>query len=237
MVCLILFSSPGLLSQPAAGVDDYINNGYAKFENKDYKGALTEFDKALQIDATNEKAVIGKVNILLYLDRSDDAMDFSEQGISKYPQKAIYYYSRGLVNHFEKDDKKAIDDYNKALELDNSIASKIYLSRGNSYLSLKDLEKAIDDFSSSVDKDTSNLNAYFSRGKAYYIDENYQKAIYDFKKVTDSDKKNGTAYFNLGMSYYKVNDVQNACRYFQMACQLNITDACKLILTDCTKNR
>ena len=217
-------------------IDSLVRVGYAKIEQKNYNGSLVEFEKALRIDKTNEDAVTGKINALLFLDNIKEASDYVEEHINKYSNYSIFYYARGLVLNYKKQYKKALEDFDKALELDTKEnLKKIYISRGIAYENLKEYDDAILDLSTYLNNDRTNINALYHRGFNYYQVENYNEAIKDFNQVTKLDDKNGFAFYNLGMAYFRSNDLLNACKNFQIACQLNNINACKMILTGCTK--
>ena len=52
MACLLMFVSPGL----ALNVDSYLQAGAEKSQSGDYRGALIEFNKAIELDPENASA-------------------------------------------------------------------------------------------------------------------------------------------------------------------------------------
>ena len=52
MACLFMFVSPGL----ALNVDSYLQAGAEKSQSGDYRGALIEFNKAIELDPENASA-------------------------------------------------------------------------------------------------------------------------------------------------------------------------------------
>ncbi len=234
---IVLFIWPALfINSQNAEIDSLVQIGYNKIEQKDYNGSLVEFEKALKIDKTDESAVTGKINALIFLDNIKEASDYVEENINKYSDYSIFYYSRGLLSNYKKQYKKAIEDFDKALELDNKgNLKKIYISRGIAYENLKEFDDAILDLSAYIQHDNTNINALYHRGFNYYQIEDYNEAIDDFNEVVKLDDKNGYAFYNLGMAYFRTNDLLNACKNFQIACQLNNINACKMILTGCAK--
>ena len=61
---------------------------------------------------------------------------------------------------------KALDDYNKAIELDPSFAFA-YNGRGNVYRGFGERQKALDDYNKAIELDPSFAYAYNGRGNVY----------------------------------------------------------------------
>jgi tetratricopeptide (TPR) repeat protein len=216
--------------------DTILQRGYSLIENKKYNEAIAEFDKILSSDKTNERAITGKTNALLLLNKYDEALSFANNGINNFPNNPYYYYASGMVNHFNKQYKKAVEMYTKAISLlKNENTDKILFSRAISYIELKYYEEALNDLNIFISNNDNNSNAYFQRGRIYFILGEYPNAIEDFNKAIGLNKTNGYLYYNLGMTYFKNNDPKNACINLQNACQLGIGDACKMVITDCAK--
>lgn len=231
-----LFSYFIALSQKQM-IDSIVNVGIQKFDEKNYSDALVEFEKVLYAEKLNEKAIIGKVNSLIKLDKIKDASDYVEDNLNKNNDKPVFNFAHGIILSYKDQFKKAIEEFNIALtNADSETLKKAYISRGIAYNSTKDYESAIEDFTTYLEYDKENINALYYRGFTYYLQEDYANAIKDFENVVAKDEENAYAYYNLGMSYYRSNKLLNACKNFQSACQLNVTNACKMILTDCVKN-
>lgn len=217
--------------------DSIISVGLIKFDDKNYTGALFEFEKVLISDKTNEKAIIAKTNTLIKLGNLKEAEEFVNSGVESYPDQVVFYFARGLILNSKNMFKKAIPDFDKALMNSSSeTIVKAYISRGIAYQGLNYYDEAIEDFTSYLKIDNDNINVLYYRGFTYHLKEDYKNAIKDFEKVIERDSNNAYAYYNLGMAYYRINNLLNACKNFQAACQLNVTNACKMILTDCAKN-
>lgn len=55
--------------------ESYLKEGYSLSANGSYELALQAYDKSIQIDPNNEIAWINKANVLLRLNRTDEATD------------------------------------------------------------------------------------------------------------------------------------------------------------------
>ena len=218
-------------------MDSIVNVGIQKFDEQNYSDALAEFEKVLLTDKMNEKAIIGKINSLIKLDKIKNASGYVEDNLNKYNNEPIFNFAKGIILNYKDQFKKAVEEFNIVLNNAKSeTLKKAHISRGIAYQAMKDYDLAIEDFTKYLEYDKENVNALYYRGFTYYLQEEYNNAINDFENVIAKDSENAYAYYNLGMSYYRSNKLLNACKNFQSACQLNVTNACKMILTDCIKN-
>jgi len=116
--------------------DDYYHGGWLKQQLREYKNAIRDFTKALELGfspdghGTKELALGGRAECKFGIDD---------------------YYG-------------AINDFSAALELDKGYTW--HLGRGKAYLSLDLIEKSIADFSSAISLDPKIDKAYLYRGIA-----------------------------------------------------------------------
>lgn len=76
---------------------------------------------------------------------------------------AIEFYESGLPKLALRDDKGAIQDFSKAIELD-SMYAEAYLGSGCAKLNLLDFNGAIAEFSKAIEIDPKYAEAYHNRG-------------------------------------------------------------------------
>ena len=87
--------------------------------NKDYEGALTDFDKALKINPGHAEAFHQKAIVYLALNKMNLALANIGKALS-IETSAVYYYTRGLIA--EKLNKKllALKDFKKSKDMEPS---------------------------------------------------------------------------------------------------------------------
>lgn len=99
-------------------------------------------------------------------------------------KNAEYYFNRGNAHYEAKNYKKAIANFNKAIEMDpKMLHGQAYMLRGNSYHKLGKLQKAIKDYSRAIKLNPNNTRAYTNRGGALASTGNYQAAQSDWQTV------------------------------------------------------
>jgi tetratricopeptide (TPR) repeat protein len=133
---------------------------------------------------------------------------------------ARLYRNRGEAYRLLKDYPRAIQDFDRAVELDPHDAGA-YASRGQAYRLLKDYPRAIQDFDQTVELDPKAGWAYGSRGEAYRLLKDYPRAIQDFDQAVELDPKAAWAYGNRGITYGLLKDYPRAIQDFDWAVELD----------------
>ena len=116
--------------------------------------------------------------------------------------------------------EKAIEDYNKAIEL-NPNDAEVYTNRGNPYYKLKRYEKAIEDYSKAIKLNPNDAVAYYNRGNAYDELKRYEKAIEDYSKAIELNPNYVDAYNNRGNAYRELNQHEEAIEDYNKSIELN----------------
>jgi tetratricopeptide (TPR) repeat protein len=118
----------------------------------DLKEAKENFDKALNIDPNNREAQMGVGMMLMFTEDYGDAKIFFDKLIDSIPninsvENADLFQERGFAHYYVKDFKKALEDFNKAIELDpdNLNMTTNYAGRAMTYYHLGELDKAVED--------------------------------------------------------------------------------------------
>ena len=176
----------------------YFNIGTAYIYQKKSKFALREFNHALQlIDISKESNLVGirefwgtaityknRANAWCDINELDMALDdynyainiliFLKQKISTYPAEIIValittYMNRGILKNKQKNGKKALEDFDKAIEIAQSYSfikcdaiksslASVYFNRGLIYRENFYFQKAIEDLNESNSIFTYLLN-------------------------------------------------------------------------------
>ncbi|MDB5225909.1 MAG: hypothetical protein JWN78_102 [Bacteroidota bacterium] len=141
----------------------YFEEGNDKFSVNDFKGAMSAYNRAIEInpkylDAYNNR---GKLNV--YLQNYLEALSDFNKTIEIDSNYKSGYQNRGVLKSKLKDYQGAIDDYNKAINIDSTLYVT-YFSRGQSKFYLKDYQGAIVDYTKSLEINPNYAADYFDRG-------------------------------------------------------------------------
>ncbi len=109
--------------------------------------AFEYYDNTLKINPSNPNARYARAKLLQDLNKIDEAIKEYENIISKDQNCYNCYYNLGAIYlEVKKDNKKALEKFTKAIEL-NPNYTEAYFARGFTYSKLKDKENAKADYS------------------------------------------------------------------------------------------
>ena len=125
------------------------------------------------------------------------------------PLNAEEYIGKGLGWDKLKDYQKAIQNYDKAIELAPQY-TKVYNARGNAKNYLKDYSGAIADCDKAIELDPQYATAYYNRGIAKKDLKDYAGATADYNKAIELDPQYTIAYKNLIALYGALKQPEKA---------------------------
>ena len=116
------------------------------------------------------------------------------------PDYVGVYLNRGLAYKHKDEVDRAIEDYNKAIQLNPNFA-EAYNNRGNAYKHKNDYERAIGDYDKVIELKPDYVDAYYNRGLTYNETKAFAKAIVDYDKVIKLVPNDAEAYNSRGIAY------------------------------------
>jgi Flp pilus assembly protein TadD len=142
---------------------DILAAAQLKYKDRDYHGAITEFDRAIELNPSNAEAYSSRGVAHYRLGDLTQAMVDYTSAIEIDPALAIAYYRRGFLHYLAKDYLAAIDDYNKAIEL-NPTDALAYSNRSYAYREFYGEQEATIDlrFAAKLFREQGNLKKYHS---------------------------------------------------------------------------
>lgn len=135
-------SSPSVSSAPKA--DDFLLQAEDKYKKGDYRGAIADYDQAIQLDRKNASAYVNRGVARHELGDKKGAIADYDKAIQLNPKNALDYYNRGNIRHELGDKEGAIFDYDKAIQI-NSKDALAYYKRGVARYELEDKKGTIAD--------------------------------------------------------------------------------------------
>lgn len=199
--------------------EEYYNRGNSKNSLQDYKGAIADFTKAIELDIEGASAYYGRGVAKIGLQDYEGAIADNTKAIELEPKHALAYYERGFAKHSLQDYKGAIADYIKSIELEPEYAISYY-SRGLAKIGLQDYKGAIADNTKAIELEPEYAQAYCERGLAKDSLRDYIGAIADYTKTIEINPKFAWAYYVRGNAKGKLQDTRGAIADFTMAIEL-----------------
>ncbi|MGC4022782.1 MAG: tetratricopeptide repeat protein [Cyclobacteriaceae bacterium] len=163
---------------------NYMYSAKAKFETKDYSGAISDFTDVLKLNPKSILAYAYRGHAKMNLKNYQGAIDDFNKAIELNPRFDAAYVDRGHAKNLLGNYNGAIDDYTNAIQISPSYAYA-YTSRGESKIKLKEYQSSIDDFTKAIQFDKNYAMAYLNRG----IAKNWlgQKGCTDWNKAAQLD--------------------------------------------------
>jgi tetratricopeptide (TPR) repeat protein len=129
----------------------YYNRGIDFYVQGNYKDAIADFDNAIKINPELVEAYTNQAAaIIAQKGDLNKAQALLTKAIQLDPQHASAYLNRGIVYYELGNQKKAIDDYDKTIQLSQSIYPEVYLNRGIAYVRIGNKINAIEDIEKSI---------------------------------------------------------------------------------------
>ena len=194
---------------------EYFYKAYAKYNLKDYNGAVLDLDKAIELDKKEKYFQLRGSSKLELEDYSDAIKDFNYL-INLNPDNARAYFNRAFVKFYLEDYSEAISDYTKSIELATDSETKFgaFLNRGVAMLNIQDFDKALSDINKAINIKPNISESYFQRANVLYDLKEYDQALVDYSKSISINPKYSDAYFNRGLLKFDLEDYSGAISDF-----------------------
>ncbi len=179
---------------------EWIDKGLALMNSENYEGALSAFNKAVEINPNNPWAYIDKGWALNGLGNYDQAIKEFNRAVDIDPQIPWIYVYRAQSYICLGNYQQGLLDVDKVTSLDATI-SWAYINRGWAYLGLGKNNEAIADLDKAAQMDPKNLFIYLFRAWAHNALGNKRQALEDFDKSLDLAPNSSFPHWNIATYY------------------------------------
>jgi tetratricopeptide (TPR) repeat protein len=209
-------------SLKVTGPSDIIlcNRGVANDELGNHMQAISDFDRAIEINPERAEAYIYRGMAYGKLGNHRQAISDFDRAIEIDPEKADAHDNRGATYAKLGNHRQAISDYDRAIEIDPEYALA-YIDRGTAYRELGNHRKAISDYDSAIEINPKYADAYINRGAAYDILGNHRQAISDYDRTIEINPEYAEAYYNRGVAYGELGNHRQAISDYDRAIEIN----------------
>ena len=201
-----------------AGAEGHSCLGVVANGTGQYEVAATEFQKAIQLDATNDQAYIGLANAQQRLNKLDEAEKTYLQVIQLRPQYARAYLNLGAFYLQQQQVEKAIDMFSRAIAVAPD-SYRGYSNLGAAYAYQAKYADAIQPLRQSIAvRPTSD--AYINLGTAYLRLRRFSDAIGAYQEAVKLDETQYAVWGSLGDAYHYSGNQAGAKAAFEKAVSL-----------------
>jgi len=185
------------------------------FMQKDLPTAIKLLEKARQTlpDSLNIKTELGKY--YFYVQAYDKSETELTMVTGKQPQNAEAWFWLGMNHRDKKENGKAIECFNRAVQADASFYNA-YMVMANLQAANKD-KKAFDNYAKAIALDTASVEARY--GKALFLQNNgkTKEALTEYRQIVLIDPQHADTHYNVGYIYFNNKDYETALKSFTMA--------------------
>jgi len=210
------------------GVNEYMNQGIALFQQGKADAALENFEAALKLQPDNTDICQMVEMAKMHINQTEKARQAMRQASAN---EAVHRAS--ILGIAVTDVDHAIADFTQALKLnpnDDSAKNKLanaYYIRGLTFESKGEETRALEDYNEAINNNPHYPLAFNKRGWANLATGNYDQAIKDFEKVIEFNPDDANAKQNLakaystcGIEYDRKGDYARAAANFEMVLKL-----------------
>ncbi|KAI9827322.1 MAG: TOM (translocase of outer membrane) complex component [Phylliscum demangeonii] len=140
----------------------------------------------------------------------EQALDFGGLG----DLEAIAYNMRGTFQYLYGDNKDALVDLSKSIELRPSLTQS-YIKRASMHLELGDRAAAAKDFEQAIAQDAEDPDIYYHRAQLHFVLGEFPDAAKDYQKSIDFDRDFIFSHIQLGVTQYKMGSIATSMAIFR----------------------
>ena len=187
----------------------YLSRGNAYKEQGNIQQAISDFNKAIEIDPNYVDAYNNRGNVYCQQGNFTQAISDFNKAIEINPNFGEAYNNRGNVYYQQGNFTQAISDLSRAIGI-NPNFGETYNKRGNAYYQQGNFTQAISDLSRAIGINPNFKEAYNNRGNAHKEQGKFTQAIADFNKAIEINPNYAGAYNNRGVVYYLEREYDKA---------------------------
>ena len=124
--------------------DDFYLRGGSKFKQQNYRGAVTDLSKAVNLNPRYADAYMKLGDTFYKLKSYQKAVNSYSKVIKITPRDSKAYLKRGMTRYMIKQYRGSLNDFNSSLRIDNrtSFAGVAYMARAITYIKLGNKQRA-----------------------------------------------------------------------------------------------
>ncbi|KAJ2341276.1 TOM (translocase of outer membrane) complex component, partial [Coemansia sp. RSA 2618] len=181
----------------------------AAIDGGDLSEADALFNEALSFTALQEYS--------LAIDSIEKAVEAVEKTDAKGVQRTADIYSlRGMFNFLKSNLGQALEDLDKALEVDPSHV-RSYLRKANLFTEKKDLEEVSRLLDQAHKADAENAETFFQQGQVHFLKQEFDAASKDYTRAAELDPDFVYPRIQLGVVQFKIGKIEEAMATFDEA--------------------
>lgn len=210
----------------------YVKRGRAKVSLGDFRGAITDFDKAVNLKAGDAELIAERAQAKVRMGDYKGAVIDYTHAIGFNPMLAGVHMQRAYAKKQLGDLRGAAADFAEERKLRPQDEGAYLLGLERYFAS--DYRAAIAHFDTAIDINPSQAQFYYHRAKSLAQLGDHQAAITDFDKAIEGNPTDISAIVQRGFSSITIGDLDAGCLDLSRAGELGYERAYLLIRTHCS---
>ncbi|MDE0396639.1 MAG: tetratricopeptide repeat protein [Candidatus Poribacteria bacterium] len=187
----------------------YFEQGKQKYYDADAKGAINDFNQAIELTPNDAKIYKFRAKSKVKLEDYHAAIEDYNQVIKLNPDDASAYKERAEAKRKLPNHTGVIDDYNQAIKL-NPKNAFTYKASADAKRESGDYTGAIEDYNQAIKLNSEDAEAYKNRGKAKVELGDDAEAIEDYSQALKLNPKDVFIYHDRANIKQKLGDYTGA---------------------------
>lgn len=215
-------------------LDLFINRALSFEKSDNTKLAIKDYQHVLSIEPNHSIAHYNLIKLQPY-EKPDNHLNSLNQYIEQNPHMAHGYAERGFLFYESLDYNSALNDFEKAVEIDSENIDYLFnLALVNE--KLKKIEKSERLFDQVISMDANHAGAYLNLGNIQFKRKAYPGAIALFTIAHQLEKDNPAILFNRAITYYQMGMMEAACKDMELVKLLDAELGKKFYKKNCMDN-
>ncbi|KAJ2119524.1 TOM (translocase of outer membrane) complex component [Coemansia sp. RSA 720] len=196
-------------------ISGYLNS----FRNSGEEAVATDGDDLSEADALFNEAL--SFTALQEYSQAIDSVEKAVAAVEKTDGSGVQrvadiYSLRGMFNFLKSNLDQALEDLNKALDVEPSHV-RSYLRKANLFTEKKDLEEVSSLLDQAHKADAENAETFFQQGQVHFLKQEFEAASNDYKRAAELDPDFVYPRIQLGVVQFKVGKIEEAMATFDEA--------------------
>ncbi len=192
-------------------------SGYFFMLDQDWENAASNFEKALLLDRSSERAIRHLAACYFQTGKNEKALQLIKKLAKIKPDEFNVHYSLATLYETVGKAKEAIEEYElarqcKTTELDNVFLADTLYRLANLYMQAGMMDRGVACYKSMFDMKlvSDPAKIYYEIGQRYFEKNDVNKALEYFLKVQEANPGLNFIHFYLALCYDALSDYDNA---------------------------
>jgi len=217
----IFFSISTIITVVVASedVNDLIEKGFEAESVTQYDLAMSYFDRVLEIEPDNLKALNAKGVISAKIEKYDDALSYFDKILEIEPDNVDVLNNKIALFLELGKQENAMQHIDRVLEVEPDNVQALY-TKAEIHIEKKDYGQALSYLDRVLQIEPDNLQALNAKGSLFQVQGEYEKALTFFDRILEIDPDYVAALFGKGGVLGEMGDIEMSIYHFVKALNL-----------------